>query len=81
MKQSALAHEIGVEPMQVSRWENEHDQPRAGNLAAVAKLLGTSVEWLLTGEGDAPPSVAAAVGGGEHDASLPRPATTGQVSS
>lgn len=35
----------------ISRWESGRDLPDAEEIAALAENLGTTAEWLLTGEG------------------------------
>lgn len=47
--QSSLASELGVESLQVSRWERDISNPR--DLKAVASALRCDAGWLLTGKG------------------------------
>lgn len=44
-----MAAELGVSRQTVSRWLNEHGQPRAGFLKLWAMRCGVSYEWLATG--------------------------------
>ena len=54
LTQSALAARVGVEAMQVSRWERGEAEPRSSNLEDIAKHCGCDAGWLLTGQGQAP---------------------------
>lgn len=51
LTQPALAKRIGVDKTTVWHWAEGHNRPGAGSLSAVAKELGTSVNYLL-GEKD-----------------------------
>lgn len=54
LKQRELAGRIGVQPLQISRWErNDVKEPRSAAFSKFAALSGKSVEYFLTGE-DAP---------------------------
>ncbi|MGL4320880.1 MAG: helix-turn-helix domain-containing protein [Paracoccaceae bacterium] len=53
-----LARRLGVRLTTVDAWENDRAEPRANRLQMMAGMLGVSLRWLLTGEGDgldAPP--------------------------
>ncbi|SFR19055.1 helix-turn-helix domain-containing protein [Poseidonocella sedimentorum] len=52
LAQKELARRLGVKLRTVDDWENDLSEPRANKLAMMAGLLGVSVGWLLTGEGD-----------------------------
>lgn len=53
--QEQLAEKAGIDQATVSRWEHRDEVPdRAGSLLAIARALGVSVDWLLTGEGQGP---------------------------
>ncbi|QHO91539.1 DNA-binding protein [Actinomyces sp. 432] len=55
MTQEQLAKRMGVTPQAVSKWENDLNYPDVATLPALAALLGTSVDALLTvPDGDAP---------------------------
>jgi transcriptional regulator with XRE-family HTH domain len=54
MSQEAIANKLGVKLTTVSNWENDIKEPRANRLQMVSGLLGVSLSWLLTGEGDGP---------------------------
>ncbi|KPQ07224.1 MAG: putative transcription factor [Rhodobacteraceae bacterium HLUCCA12] len=57
LSQSALATRLGVRLKTLRGWENDLAEPRANRLQMLAAMLGVSLRWLLTGEGDgvAPP--------------------------
>ncbi len=69
MTQAELAGRLGVRAKTLRDWENDISEPRANRLQMLAALLGVSLRWLLTGEGDdvAPP-------GAEEQAASPSPA-------
>jgi len=48
--QDWLAQKINIHPVSVSRWISKKIMPRADEAYKIAKALGTSVEYLLTGE-------------------------------
>ncbi|PWE30233.1 transcriptional regulator [Pararhodobacter marinus] len=52
MTQSQLAQRLGVRAKTLRDWENDVSEPRANRLQMLAALLGVSLRWLLTGEGD-----------------------------
>lgn len=54
LTQEDLAHLAGVRAGTVFRTETDKSVPRAESLAAIANVLGVSVDWLLTGKGDGP---------------------------
>ncbi|MEZ5751865.1 MAG: helix-turn-helix transcriptional regulator [Paracoccaceae bacterium] len=62
LKQNDLAQRLGIRAKTLRDWENDLSEPRANRLQMLAALLGVSLRWLLTGEGDdiAPPSDEAA---------------------
>lgn len=43
----ALAKEIGVTDIAISRWENELRIPNIENLALIAKYFGVSADYLV----------------------------------
>ncbi|MCL4675898.1 MAG: helix-turn-helix domain-containing protein, partial [Pararhodobacter sp.] len=47
-----LAQRLGVRAKTLRDWENDASEPRANRLQMLAALLGVSLRWLLTGEGD-----------------------------
>ena len=62
--QAELSGRLGVRAKTLRDWENDVSEPRANRLQMLAALLGVSLRWLLTGEGDdvAPPSDGASAG-------------------
>jgi transcriptional regulator with XRE-family HTH domain len=48
---SAFARLVGVTPTAVWNWENNSTMPRGAALEAIAKVLGVTTHFLLTGEG------------------------------
>ncbi|SDM39638.1 helix-turn-helix transcriptional regulator [Actinomyces ruminicola] len=59
MTQEQLAQKMGVTPQAVSKWENDLNYPDVATLPALAALLGTSVDALLTvPDDDARPAAA-----------------------
>lgn len=55
MKQEELAERMGVSPQAVSKWENDLNCPDIALLPQLAKMLGVTVDHLLTGEKPEPP--------------------------
>ena len=52
MTQAQLAQRLGVRAKTLRDWENDVSEPRANRLQMLAAMLGVSLRWLLTGEGD-----------------------------
>lgn len=50
----ALAQRLGVKTSLLDAWENDRKEPRANRLQMLTGLLGVSLRWLLTGEGEGP---------------------------
>ncbi len=51
MSVEILAGHLGVTAESVRDWESDLRQPRANRLVTMAGVLGSSVSWLLDGEG------------------------------
>lgn len=49
-----LAQRVGVRGTTIVKWEEDLSEPRANRLQMLAGMLGVSLIWLLTGEGDGP---------------------------
>jgi transcriptional regulator with XRE-family HTH domain len=47
MTQEELADRIGTNQRQISKYENGHNDPTADVLAALARALDTTTDWLL----------------------------------
>ncbi len=58
LTQSQLAGRLGVRARTLRSWENDVAEPRANRLQMLAAMLGVSLRWLLSGEGEgvAPPA-------------------------
>lgn len=52
MGQAELAKRLGVKVKTVRAWENDQSEPRANKLGMLAGVLGVSMMWLLSGQGD-----------------------------
>ena len=53
-----LATRLGVKLTTLEAWEHDVKEPRANRLQMLAGMLGVSLTWMLTGQGDGlpPPS-------------------------
>lgn len=51
--QRSFAAQLGISNVAVSHWEGGMAQPSADRLKSVARVLGTSVDYLLSGNEDA----------------------------
>jgi len=47
-----LAERLGVRTKTVAAWENDLSEPRANRVQMLSGMLGVSLIWLLTGEGE-----------------------------
>lgn len=54
LSQKDVASRLGVKTSVIKAWEQDIKEPRANRLQMLSGLLGVSLTWLLTGEGDAP---------------------------
>ncbi len=54
LTQTALASKIGVKLPVIAGWEEDRNYPRANRLQMLSGLLGVSITWLLTGDGEGP---------------------------
>ena len=57
LKQDELAEKLGVSPQAVSKWENDQTCPDISILPLLAKILGVSVDELLSGKQQEAPAV------------------------
>lgn len=53
---AGLAGRLGVRSKTLRDWENDVSEPRANRLQMLAALLGVSLRWLLTGQGEDVPA-------------------------
>ncbi len=59
MTRAELARRMGLKLATIEKWEDDMAEPRANRLQMLSGLLGVSLTWLLTAEGDGPdPTVA-----------------------
>lgn len=52
LSQADLARKLGVKKSTLDGWEQDLNEPRANRLQMLSGLLGVSLKWLLTGEGE-----------------------------
>lgn len=52
LSQKDLALRVGIKTSTLRNWEEDLSEPRANRLSMLAGLLGVSLSWLLTGEGE-----------------------------
>ena len=52
LTQKDLSKRLGVKLSTLKNWEDDLNEPRANKLQMVSGLLGVSLSWLLTGEGE-----------------------------
>lgn len=64
LTQKELAQRVGIKTSTLRNWEEDLSEPRANRLSILAGILGVSLSWLLTGEGEG-------VAAPEEDAPLP----------
>jgi len=50
-----LSCRLGVKLNTVQSWEGDHAEPRGNKAQMLSGVLGVSITWLLTGEGDGVP--------------------------
>ena len=68
LSSAELAQRLGVRARTLRDWENDRAEPRANRMQMLAAMLGVSLRWLMTGEGEepalaAPPAIPAALPG------------------
>jgi len=54
LQQKELAAQIGVKVETLIAWEHDLKEPRANRLQMLSGILGVSLSWLLTGDGEGP---------------------------
>ncbi len=52
MSQAQLARRLGIKASTLRGWEQDVSEPRANRLSMMSGVLGVSMVWLLSGEGD-----------------------------
>ncbi len=52
MDQATMAERLGVELQTLQNWEDDLAEPRANRLQMMAGILGVSITWLISGEGE-----------------------------
>ena len=52
LEQKDLAQRVGIKTGTLRNWEDDLSEPRANRLSILAGILGVSLSWLLTGEGE-----------------------------
>ena len=57
LKQDELAEKLGISAQAVSKWENDQTCPDISLLPQLAKILGVSVDELLTGKREEVPAI------------------------
>ena len=57
LKQDELAEKLGISPQAVSKWENDQTCPDISLLPSLAKILGVSIDELLSGKKEEAPEV------------------------
>ena len=54
LSQKELATRLGVKTATMAAWEDDLKEPRANRLQMLSGMLGVSLNWLMTGQGDGP---------------------------
>ncbi len=52
LSQKELASKVGVKLETLRAWEDDIKEPRANRLQMLSGILGVSLQWLLSGEGE-----------------------------
>lgn len=58
MDPATMAERVGVELQTLQNWEDDLAEPRANRLQMMAGILGVSITWLISGEGNGPDEAA-----------------------
>jgi ribosome-binding protein aMBF1 (putative translation factor) len=53
--QEDLSRRLGVKLNTVQSWESDHAEPRGNKAQMLSGVIGVTIMWLLTGEGDGAP--------------------------
>jgi ribosome-binding protein aMBF1 (putative translation factor) len=54
LSQAELSRRLGVRLATVRSWEDDQSDPRANRMQMLAGMLGVSLVWLLSGQGQGP---------------------------
>ena len=54
LEQKDVARRLGVKTSTVLNWEEDRAEPRANRVQMLAGILGVSITWLLSGQGEGP---------------------------
>jgi len=52
LSQKELAQKVGIKVSTLRNWEEDLSEPRANRLSILSGILGVSLRWLLTAEGE-----------------------------
>ena len=52
LTQKELAQRVGIKVSTLRNWEEDLSEPRANRLSILSGILGVSLRWLLTAEGE-----------------------------
>lgn len=82
LTQHDLATRTGIRSNTICRYEKGHLSPSVDALTKLADGLDVTIAWLATGEGEGPPAPVVALPSvpREHNESLPRHRSAGEVS-
>jgi len=70
MSRGDLARRLGVKVSTVEKWEEDLSEPRANRLQMLSGILGVSLAWLLTAQGEGVDAPAVEDGAGADAAAL-----------
>ena len=59
LTQAAVAKHFEINRVNVSQWESDTTKPESDKFPALARLLGTTTDWLISGRGKGPGSIVA----------------------
>lgn len=54
MTQSAFAARVGCDVSSFARWERGDTEPSVASIVAISEATGASIDWIVTGRGEAP---------------------------
>ena len=62
LSQDELARRLGIRSKTLQGWEEDLSEPRANKLQMLAGVIGVSLKWLMTGQGEGPSPPTAEIG-------------------